>query len=88
MIHAILPVFQPEKDSALVDGVPDGRHRIHDIGIMAHHVGHSLLQLHHVLERNALLRFGKRECQVLIFVGNEAGLRDRVQVEREPDHHE
>ena len=31
-----------------------------------------LLQLHHVAESDALLRFGEGEDQALIFVGDEA----------------
>ena len=59
-----------------------------DVGIEAHYVGYFLLQLHHVLKRDSLLRFGERKDQALIFVGNESGLRNRVQIECQADHDE
>src|ERR1019366_2620652 len=88
VVDAIFLVPQPKEDATLIDGIADRRHGVHDAGIEPHNIGYFLLQLHHVLKCNSLLRFGKREDQALIFVRNESGLRNRVQIKRQPDHHE
>ena len=88
MVDAVLLVFQAKEHAALIGGIAERRHGVHDVGIEAHNIGHPLLQLHHVLKCNSLLRFGKREHQALVFVGNKSRLRDGVQIKRQPDQAE